>query len=225
MMRKPLTGLVALTFAGALMSTGVASAATTLGTTTIPAGASLDPCGGGRVVAQATSDPSTPYSPPGTGTITQWQTNTTGDLPGDPITFVVLRPAGGSAFSVIGADARTIPNPLPAGNVATYALASPIAVAAGDTLGLLASGITPNCYFDGGATPLTDTLMQLTSGSTVAVGQQLGFAGGNSPPGYTMNLAANFVPTPPHKKKCKKKKKHRSAESAKKKKCKKKKKR
>ena len=223
-MKKLLSVALGSALVLSLTLSGAASAATTLGTTAIPTGATLSTCGGSRVVGQATSDPSTPYSPPGPGTITQWQTNTTGATPGAPVTFVVLRPAGSAAFSVVGVDARTIPNPLPAGNIATYTLPSPIAVAVGDTLGLLAPGSSATCYFLNGATPATDSLFQLASGPTVTVGQQLGFAGPNSPAAYTLNAAATFVPPTVHKKKCKKKK-HRSAESAKKKKCKKKKKR
>jgi hypothetical protein len=225
-MRKLLSIALGLTALLSLMLGGVARADTTLGTASIPSGATLTDCGPGRVVAQATSDPSTPYSPPGAGKITQWQTNTTGVTPGDPVTFLVLKPAGGAAFSVVGADSRTIPNPLPAGSIATYALASPIAVTGGETLGLFGGNGSAGCYFYGGATPATDSLMQLASVSAPSVGQTLGSAGPNSPPYYGLNAAANFVPAPVHhKKKCKKKKKHRSAESAKKKKCKKKKKR
>jgi hypothetical protein len=175
------------------------------------------------VIAQVTSDPSTPYSVPGTGTITQWQTNVSISTPGEPVTLLVLRPSG-SSFTVVAADARVIPGAAP-GSVATFPLATPIAVTGGETLGLYTNNAEVVCYFDGGATPAADTLASLAELAFPAANQTLSRQSGDSPAGFTMNLAANFAPTPaaPVKKKCKKHKKKRSAESAKKK-CKKKKK-
>ena len=148
-------------------------------------------------------------------------------LPGAPLTLVVLRPTG-SGFNVVGVDARTVPNPLPAGGVATYPLATPIAVQAGDTFGLYTNSAgAVVCYWRGGSTPFAATLAALIELSPPAANQALSRSSTDSPGGYTMNLAATFEPTPPpppSKKKCKKKKHKRSAESAKKKKCKKKKK-
>jgi hypothetical protein len=206
----------------------LAKADITLGTTTRPSGSANNACPPNIVINQVTSDPSTPYQAPGSGTINQWSINATGAVGGSPVTFVVLRPTGAS-FQVVGVDTRTVPTPAP--SVATYTLAGPITVATGDTLGLYTNGAAVACYWNGGATPVAATLAALGAGTTPAQGQTLNRANSDSPPGYTMNVAANFVPTPApappaKKKKCKKKKnKKRSAESAKKKKCKKKKKR
>src|SRR5882724_12814650 len=100
--------LSALTVGLALAFAGVARADTTLGSTVKPTGSSGSPCGMNRVVNQVTSAPSTPYSVPGSGKITQWQTNASVDTPGSAVTLVVLKPVGAS-FTVVGVDARTIP--------------------------------------------------------------------------------------------------------------------
>jgi hypothetical protein len=234
-MKKRVSTLTGLVVVLALAFAGTASAATTLGTTTQPTGSDANGCGEDGVINQLTSDPGTPYGVPGTGTITQWQINTTGDTPGTPVTFVVLRGAGFAGYTAVGVDTRNIPTPLPVGGVATYALASPIAVQAGDTFGLYTgSNIDVICYWDDGDTPAGDSLAELETATAPTLGQPLPI-GDVSGGGYTMNLAATFEPpaaagpTPPRapapaKKKCKKHKKKRSAASAKKK-CKKKKKR
>jgi hypothetical protein len=200
-----------------------AAQAATLGSAVQPPGSAPNGCPPNSVIAQSTSDPSTPYSVPGAGTITEWQTNTALATPGSPVTLVVLKPAGAD-FTVVGTDSRTISA---AGSIATFLLATPINVSGGETLGLYTNGAPVVCYWNGGSTPTGNTLAGLVAGSPPASGQTLSRATTDSPPGYTMNLAARFVPAaapPPQtkKKKCKKKKK-RSAQSAKKK-CKKKKK-
>ena len=143
------------------------------------------------VINQFSSDPSTPYHVPATGTITQWQINTFLDTSGAPVTLVVLRAAGGSGYTVVGVDSRTIPSP--PGDVTTFVLSNPIAVQTGDTFGLYtdSSGAVV-CYWDGGATPGGAELAALPTGSSPpAQGESLSIddrSGG----GFTMNLAANF---------------------------------
>jgi hypothetical protein len=233
-MKKRISIVSALALATAL-TFAAAAQATTLGTTTQPTGSSPSGCGTNGVINQLTSAPSTPYEVPGTGTITQWQTDTGSgpDTPGFPVKFVVLRPTSPDAYSVVAVDARTIPSPLPAGNIATFSLSTPIAVQAGDTLGLYTnSNLGAVCYWNGGSTPLGDSLAELDTVSAPTSGQALAITD-DSGGGYTMNLAATFEPpappvtpsTPtPTKKKCKKHKKHKRSASSAKKKCKKKKK-
>jgi hypothetical protein len=215
---------LAITALSVISFAGVADA-TTLGSTTQPSGSDENGCGTDEVIAQVTSDPSTPYSAPGPGTITQWQTNVSLSDIGDAVTLVVLKPVG-SSFTVVGADARSVPDQLP-GTIATFPIGSPIPVSGGETFGLYTNqevGVV--CYFDGGATSGASTLAAINEPAPPAPSQTLNRLGGDSPGGFMMNLAANFEPAPPVvvKKKCKKHKKKRSADSAKKKKCKKKKK-
>jgi hypothetical protein len=215
-MRRRIGWLFALgSLAGvALAAPSGAFGATTLGSSIPALGATPAACSTNGVVAQVTSDPTTPYSAPGSGTITQWQIFSSFDAPSDPVTLVVLRPVGAS-FTVLGVDPRTIPNPVP--TVASYTLATPVAVSAGDTLGLYTnSSGPPACYFHGGATPMADTLAGIAAPSPPAPNQTLNRGGSDSPGGYTMNVAATFEPTPtppvtPKKKKCKKKKKKKSS--------------
>jgi hypothetical protein len=219
------------------LGTFAASAqATTLGIPTPPMGSDPSTCFPDGVIAQATSDSTTPYFVPGPGTITQWQTITPGDASGEDVSLLVLRPLG-DAFDVVAVDSQTIADPAP--EVASYTLATPIAVSGGETFGLYSNGADVLCFFHGGSTPLGNRLAGLDEPDPPAAGQTLERGGSDSPSGYALNVAVTFqpastpipspTPTPPatpKKKKCKKHKKHkRSAESAKKKKCKKKKKR
>ena len=196
----------------ALGTAGTASADTTLGSTSEPAGVTEQACQPNIVVAQLTENPSHHFFVPGAGTITQWQINTAGSAGGQPVSLVVLRPAAGGSFTVVGADSRTLPNPLPSSGVATFQLTTPIAVAANDTFGLWSSAPAATCYWFGGTIPAASTLVALTEASPPATNQTLPQRPITpvSPPGYTMDLAANFVPAPTGQraaalKKCKKK--------------------
>ena len=194
MISRPLR-LAALTGALALAPAATATASITLGSTGQPANSNASACGTGRVIAQASSDPSTPVGVPTLGgMITQWQMSTIGSSPGSPVTFVVLRPGSGGNYAVVATDTRTLPNPSPTNGVATFDLASPIAVAGGETLGLYTNSASgPVCYWHDGSTPSADTLAALNAGNPPAGGQTLSPAMANSPPGYTMNLAATLV--------------------------------
>jgi hypothetical protein len=127
---------------------------------------------------------------------------------GSPITFVVLRP-NGSAFSVVGVDTRSIPNPLPSTGRVTYMLPAPIAVSGGELLGLYTPGSTAVCYVDGTGIPTTNSLVALVAPATPSPGQTLLVDPPTSPGGYRMLLSANFVPQPA--KKCKKRKKKKKS--------------
>jgi Domain of unknown function DUF11/PASTA domain len=165
----------------------------TLGSSAMPAGSTPNPCGPGVVLGQATSDPSTPYAAPaGGGAITSWSTNTSGSTAGASVTFLVLRPAGSGNYTVVGVDTETLPTPLPASGVASFPLAQPIAAREGDTLGLYTNSSAATCFFHGGATPVAATLTALAEPAAPAAGQTLSPAIGNSPAGYTMDVAATL---------------------------------
>src|SRR5262249_23084205 len=142
----------------AFASPRVAAADVTLGSTTPPTGSTSSPCASLKI-AQAASDPSTPYTVPSQGTITSWRVNTNLAPPGAPVTMFVLRPSGGSSYTVIGTDTQTLPNPFPP--VAGFTISSPIAAKAGDILGVYDEFANIICAFQGGATPLTDVLVGL----------------------------------------------------------------
>lgn len=146
------------------------------------------------MIGQEKSDPATPYQVPSGGHITQWQVNTVGATAGAPVTLVVLRAAGAGEYTVVGTDSQSLPNPLPAGGVASFSVASPIAVNAGDTLGLYAPGGVV-CYFHGGTTPATDGLFALVPVGPPTAGQTLKEPGSGSGGGYTLNLAATLSQT------------------------------
>jgi hypothetical protein len=220
-MRKRLSFVLAVSLVFALASAGVARADVELGSTTPPAGSSTHFCDGSKI-AQISSDPSTPYTVPSAGTITSWRVNANLAPIGSPVTMFVLRPAGAN-YTVVGTDTGVIPTPLPP--IASFTVASPIAVAPGDILGIYDQFSNIVCYFNGGLTPVADFLAAMSPAGAPVTGQTLAIS--DSGNGYVMNLSATLTtPVPVHKKKkCKKKKKKKhSVESAKKKKCKKKKK-
>ena len=165
--------------------------AATLGITAPPSGASTSECGG-EVIGQYTADPSTPYFvPAGGGDITQWQTYTAGDTAGSSLTFAVVSPGSGGAYTVVGADTVTLPNPLPTDNIASFTLSSPIQVATGDTLALYSTSDV--CYFDGGSTPSGDALFAATGAtSPPSTGESLTLLGA-SPGAFTLDVAATLV--------------------------------
>jgi uncharacterized repeat protein (TIGR01451 family) len=193
MCRGILRALMAVTLL-ALVVTASASADAQLGTTVQPVGSSGTPCSGGPgALAAATDSASTPYLiPVGGGQITGWKINTTGAAPGDSITFLVLRPAAGG-YTVIGTTPETLSNPLPVGGVASFPLASPIPVRAGDTLGLYAPTGSSTCYWHGGAVPPGETLAALAALTPPTPGQTLAAAGPPSPSGFELNLGATLI--------------------------------
>ena len=188
--RVALVALLALM--SLVASASPAGAAVTLGSTAVPSGSVPGMCSGAAVDAQLTDDPSAPYFAPGVGKITQWQTNTSLDTAGQPLTFVVLKSVGGGSFNVVGVDERTLPSPLPPGEVATFQLAAPIAVTAGETLGLT-SAAGAMCFWQAGAVPVESTLTALSFPGPLAPNLTLTPAE-TSPGGFTMNLGATFIP-------------------------------
>jgi hypothetical protein len=202
-MRNKLCVFVGVASLALFVSSGVASALTLGSARPIPA--SPSPCTtstSSEVVAQFTDDPSTPYHiPTGGGTITQWQMNTSidpSDAAGQQVTFAVLSgpAADGVTYTVVGADTETLPSPLPLNGIASFTLSSPITVAAGDTLAIYSPSSEVVCYFDNGAVPSADSLMQLSDSSfPVSTGQTLTKTADTTGTGYgwTANLQATLI--------------------------------
>ena len=180
----------------ALGSAAQASADVTIGTTTPPSGSSSEPCGSGGLVTwvqtgAAAGGPSY-VVPAGGGLITSWSTNTAADKGGTQVSLVVLRPASGGSYTVVAVDAETLPNPLPP--VATFTLASPIVVLAGDTIGISPSA--NNCTWSGGDLTAADTvgIYSSTPPSDVASGQTLTSYGDGG--NLRVDVAATVTPSP-----------------------------
>jgi hypothetical protein len=107
------------------------------------------------------------------------------------VTLVVLRPVDSTHFAVIGTDTKSLPSTLPASQIASFTLASPIAVKTGDTFGIFGgTGIT--CDFNGGAIPSTDGLQGLGEPTVPTVGTTL-TAGSSTPsPKFMVDIVATF---------------------------------
>lgn len=178
-----------------LLATPPANADVHLGLTTPPTGSTAFACSSipaGVAVAQYTDDPSSRYIVPSPGgQVAAWSVNTTGATAGQPVTLLALRPLGGGSYQVVGVDSKTMPTPLPAGNVASFSVTSPINVHAGDTFGIYSTaGLA--CYWSGGTVPVGDSLVGLIVSSAPAVGQTLTPVGPPSPGSFTMNLAVTL---------------------------------
>ncbi|HEY2632047.1 MAG TPA: PASTA domain-containing protein [Solirubrobacteraceae bacterium] len=97
---------------------------------------------------QQATEPAGQYVvPAGGGQITSWSTNAEGATAGTPLTFLALRPGVPGSYTVVGSDSET----LPAGGIATFNIAKPIAVNAGDVIGLYSTTTTAFCFFTGGS--------------------------------------------------------------------------
>ena len=204
-MHRGALGGAVLTAALLFAFSGVASADVTLGTTTQPAGSTPEPCFTGSthqpdVLVQATDDPATPYTvPAGGGVFTSWSANVSLDTPGASLTMLVLTPNSDGTYTVVGADTETIPSPIPSSGVATFTLATPIKVSAGDKLALYTSDAggpnEPLCYWFGGGVSSNATLTALLSSTTPSAGQTLSedTPVGSSPPGYELALSATLA--------------------------------
>jgi Domain of unknown function DUF11/PASTA domain len=165
------------------------AAAVTLGTTTFPSGATASACTAGAFYVESATDSAYEYAvPSGGGQINSWSTDTTGATPGTPLTFVVLRPSGGS-FVVVGFDNETLPNPLPA--IATFNIASPIPVSGGDLLGLYSSATPANCFFGGGPITPAETISGSNTVGPPSVGTT--YAPTATATSLLVNVSANLV--------------------------------
>jgi hypothetical protein len=128
--------------------------AVTIGVTSPPAGTMLgDACKGSAISAtQISTDGTFSYLvPAGGGELTSWSYLATGATAGTPYTLIVLRPTGvTNQFTVLATNATEVPNS-PNG-VVTVPLTTPVAVQAGDQLGItVASTTTVPCTFTAGA--------------------------------------------------------------------------
>jgi len=87
--------------------------------------------------------------PAGGGLITSWETSF-GES-GAPLTMVILRrTANPLVYTVVGSDKDTLPSPIPAGHISTFTLGTPLAVQAGDLLGVAIPGPSASaCYYPG----------------------------------------------------------------------------
>jgi hypothetical protein len=139
MQRLALAGLAVL--AALLLLADVAGASTfAVGSIAIPSGSPTpQACNPAGVFSQSIGVPTAaPSAIAAGGQLTQWQMGTAIDpagAAGGAVALVALTPEVGF-YRIDAVDHETIPNPLPAGGVATFTPASPMMVSAGDVLGL-----------------------------------------------------------------------------------------
>ena len=177
----------------ALLAFTASAGAATLGITSAPSGATRG-TDTGAVLGQLADTAGTPFIvPAGGGQITQWQTVSTNDVAGSSLTFLILRPTGGS-YTVIATDTETIPNPLPASGVASFTLAHPVTVQGGDTLGLYtASGVSNVLYYYGTSVPAGENVFAQAATATPTVGQTISTQETGSGIPYEVNVGATLV--------------------------------
>jgi Domain of unknown function DUF11/PASTA domain len=99
--------------------------------------------------------------PTGGGLITSWQTSFGSS--GAPLEMVIARPTQTvGLYTIVGSDKETLPAPIPANNVSTFLLSTPLAVHAGDLLGIAIPGSSATaCAYPGS---VGDTVLYALSG-------------------------------------------------------------
>jgi hypothetical protein len=184
----------------ALIGPGVAAAEVNLGSVVPPTGSTLIPCAPEEAehtaFVQLTAEPATPYTvPAGDWKLMRWEVNTIAATPGAAVTLLALRPAQGGSYEVLATDTESLPDPLPPGEVASFALARPIAVSGGETLGLYAAAPQVTCFFKGGETPTADVVDILEAPTAPMPGQTLPLFA-TSEHRFRLNLAATLRQDP-----------------------------
>lgn len=164
-----------------------------IGSVTVPSGAAGSNCNANEVFVQPNDDPGTSWTvPAGGGAITAWQTNTLPDAPGEPLTLLVLRPGSQAlTFTIVGSDSETMPSPLPAGGIASFAVNPPIETQPGDLLGLDPGPDGTPCLFHAGATPGSDTVLFSDPVTSLATGTAV-LASTHTPNAWVLNAAATL---------------------------------
>ena len=209
-MRKRVSCLLGTTVVLVFAVSGVAGANVTLGSTTEPTGAEADQCfaGGGGAARHLRPDHRRSDHPVH-GSCGWRRDHRLVDRHGHGRRRVGnafdarRRPTeGGSQYSVVGADAETLPTPLPPSGVAAFTVEHPIIVRGGDVLGLYSSNIgldAPVCLFDwnqtSGTVPFDDSVTAIADPATPAAGQSLQTDSSEGPSGFgfMLDVAATVV--------------------------------
>jgi uncharacterized repeat protein (TIGR01451 family) len=156
---KPLA--VATVATASLIAVGSAAADTTIGSTTLPSGATMpvsacSTSSSAEVFPYATDAAHSYAVPAGGGNLTSWSFNTTGATVGTPFTLLVIRPSG-TSYQIIATDPEVVPSG--ATKIATFTLSKPIAVQAGDLIGsVVTSKSKVGCMFKGSGVPSAEQL-------------------------------------------------------------------
>lgn len=167
----------------------------TIGSTAPAAGANPERCEG-HLTWQSASASMTPFAVPAGGTqILAWQTHMSEVAEaGAAATLVVLRPEGEEEYAVVGTDTETLPEAVPADETASFALTTPIAVQAGDVLGLYSESTNVVCAYWSGETPGGDTAMWKLFASAPLAGEVFGSERAYDP--EAVNVAATVALRP-----------------------------
>jgi uncharacterized repeat protein (TIGR01451 family) len=187
----------------ALVVPAAASADTTIGNVTAPAGstAGICPASPGQIVISLGSISSplnpqytVPSGPP--QDVTSWQVNAGGGTPGAQVTLVVLNiNFTSSTITVVGTDTETLPASLPADKIATFTPSSPIQVKAGDSIGVYINGATGiTCDWSGGSVSSGDGVEGWAVASPPTAGQTVSPSFAMSASQAVGNVAATLKP-------------------------------
>jgi uncharacterized repeat protein (TIGR01451 family) len=199
-------GCLCTALVAALAVPALASADTTLGTVTQPSGSTAEACPNSspnQVLISGTESDNTltgPYAVPSSTApevLTQWDVNAAGASSGTQVTLVVLRyNIAEDAFAIIGADSETLnATGLPASNVETFTLSSPIPVQGGDLIGLYLGATTQGltCYWSGGSIT-SDQVDDYGVAGPPSAGEQTTPVGNGGFTDSLLNIGATIVP-------------------------------
>lgn len=148
--RRPRAAIWGVVFASGMLVPCGSAGAVTIGQA---ATGTIFSCGANNFWVQAALGTSSPsYTIPlGGGVIDNWRTGTMGATPGSQITLLVLQATSSTTYRVVAFDTEQLPNPLPAGNVATFPIANGLPAPAGSVLGLFGTTVGEGCAGAGGA--------------------------------------------------------------------------
>jgi hypothetical protein len=150
------------------------------------------------VIAQLTGDPAAPYVVPADGQITEWNTNQSqsGFVAGTQLGLVVLRAGQQGSYKVVGLDLQTLPVPLPPDGIASFQIANPIKVAAGDLLGLWSPNtVPPACEYLGQFAASDSAIVLGPLLSVLFPGQVVPVEGSQIFASFLLDMAATLVPS------------------------------
>jgi uncharacterized repeat protein (TIGR01451 family) len=202
-------GFLLAALALALAAPAAASADTTLGITTQPAGSTANLCPAGPsppanelLFEFAGTPPAGPLTVPTSSiplALTHWAVDATGVTAPQQLTIVVMQLVltGTPSLTVVGTDTETVTPPAsPAADVEQFTLSQPLPVQSGDLIGQYAPATTPGltCYWSGGPSETADVEGFPQSAPPTAGESIIPSAVGVESADSDLNLAATLAP-------------------------------
>lgn len=188
---RRLAGAGAVTMAAVLAAFAPAVQGRTLGSVERPPGAVEVPCyDSAAYVGYQVTETRARWTVPNRSVLASWSTNVTAPDAGASVSLVVLRTAGPD-LKIAALDTATLPQSVPAGEIATFRAADRIVLEPGDRLGISGT-LRATCGWKGGAIPPEVGAAVWTAAPGVAPGATVTPSIGPWPPSQ-LNIAAEVI--------------------------------